>query len=681
MDNLTRGGQSTMNNIHMWLQITKILSSVFILTTLIVALISAFFIFNWVEVQGAFIYALAKLKGSFFALNHGFEFTWAGVHYKKTVGFVLNSTYFYGLFQSVFSDTWYCLMLGAVAGVPVSYAVQNHFSKQGKALSEDKFVRGMQLVKPKILEAKLKKSKTVSSLSFDEYFIFKRDFEVQHMLLDGTTGSGKSLALRKLLNWIRTRGDKAIIYDKGCSFVGKFYDSETDYIMNPFDDRCVNWDLWSDGSEDTDFENMASALIPMHGEGDPFWVHAARSIFSSAAFQMQKESHKSTTQFLELLLKSSLENLGTYLKGTESESLVSEKIEKTAISIKSVLATYIKSLRFLDGLDKDEHGHLRENFSIKQWVGDDLERGWLFLSSNAQQHASLRPLISMWLSIASTAILGLEEDYNRRIWVIVDEAPSLHKLPELPETIAEVRKFGGCYVIGIQSVAQLRKVYGMNAANEVFDLLNTRLFFRSPSHDMASITSKELGEEEIEVCKDNRSVGPNPIRDGVTFGFQSVKRPIVSTAEVMKIPDLSFYLRTPGEYPVCRFDMRFDNKENVAKSFKKRKFQKSDAFKRVEALATHYQLGVLERLSSEDLTKLMKMQEGSFDDKDKDLSAMRISIDQIKNKKPKSEANSESNGNEKPKVKRTLSKQKTNPNAITEEMESKKIKDEDSIAF
>ncbi|WP_155485554.1 type IV secretion system DNA-binding domain-containing protein, partial [Vibrio harveyi] len=74
-------------------------------------------------------------------------------------------------------------------------------------------------------------------------------------------------------------------------------------------------------------------------------------------------------------------------------SLVSKDIKKTAISIKSVLATYIKSLRFLDGLDeKDDNGKLkRKPFSITDWVLDDKQRGFLFLSSNAQQHASLRP--------------------------------------------------------------------------------------------------------------------------------------------------------------------------------------------------------------------------------------------------------------------------------------------------
>ena len=82
--------------------------------------------------------------------------------------------------------------------------------------------------------------------------------------------------------------------------------------------------------------------------------------------------------------------------------------------------------------------------------------------------------------MASIALLALNENYERRIWFVCDELPTLHRLPQLGETIAEVRKFGGCFVLGMQSFAQLQKVYGNASASELFDLLNTRSFFALP---------------------------------------------------------------------------------------------------------------------------------------------------------------------------------------------------------
>ncbi|HIF9187011.1 TPA: type IV secretion system DNA-binding domain-containing protein, partial [Photobacterium damselae] len=132
--------------------------------------------------------------------------------------------------------------------------------------------------------------------------------------------------------------------------------------------------------------------------------------------------------------------LREFLKGTMASAITDEKADKIAISVKSILAAFIKSLRYLEGLDQqDKNGKRRKAFSVRDWVLDDKEKGFLFLTSNAQQHVALRPLISMWLSTASTAILGLEESATRRIWVITDELPSLHRLPDLASTLAEVR--------------------------------------------------------------------------------------------------------------------------------------------------------------------------------------------------------------------------------------------------
>ncbi|EGR0817419.1 type IV conjugative transfer system coupling protein TraD, partial [Vibrio vulnificus] len=108
--------------------------------------------------------------------------------------------------------------------------------------------------------------------------------------------------------WIRKRGDKAIVYDKGCTFTSKFFDPSQDILLNPFDERCANWDVWCDAKEAPDFENIANALIPQHGEGDPFWVDSARTIFSSTAYRMSQDNKPcSTARLLSLILTSELE--------------------------------------------------------------------------------------------------------------------------------------------------------------------------------------------------------------------------------------------------------------------------------------------------------------------------------------------------------------------------------------
>ncbi|CAK3897559.1 hypothetical protein VCRA217O17_480001 [Vibrio crassostreae] len=62
----------------------------------------------------------------------------------------------------------------------------------------------------------------------------------------------------------------------------------------------------------------------------------------------QDNKPATTARLLSLILTSELEALGNFLEGTEAAALASKDIKKIAISIKSVLATYMKSMRHCD---------------------------------------------------------------------------------------------------------------------------------------------------------------------------------------------------------------------------------------------------------------------------------------------------------------------------------------------
>lgn len=142
------------------------------------------------------------------------------------------------------------------------------------------------------------------------------------------------------------------------------------------------------------------------------------------------------------------------------------------------------------------------------------------------------------------------------------------KLLDHIKTIAEVRKFGGCFLLGMQSFAQLTKVYGQaGGAKELFDLLNTRFFFRSPSADMARLVASELGEEEIEESRENYSYGANSIRDGISLGSQRVTRPIVSYPQILELKDLTCFVRLPGHFPVTQLELIHQKRPSKLQGF------------------------------------------------------------------------------------------------------------------
>ncbi len=617
----TRGGQITFHNIRMWWQVNVTTIKYVNVISALLGLLTTYLLSSANTLTGAYYYTLFWLFNKF-GLSHGRSVVveWEGQRYSSTLGKQLQNPTLAQCHQEFLQALFVGLLVYVIASTVLFILINNWFKKKGQEQSEDNHIRGFKLAEPKEVTAELKKKKKLSNFALDGHRLFVDMFEVKHLMIDGTTGAGKSVAIRKLLRWIRARGDKAIIYDKGCDFVSKFYDPHKDVILNPFDERCAAWNIWSDAQEAPDFESLAAALIPQHGEGDPFWVDSARTIFAATAYQMMiDEKHECTVEnLLHLILTSELSTLGEHLKGTEASSLVSKSIEKTAISIKSVLATYIKSLRYLHGLDeKSPQGQRkRPPFSITDWVQDETQQGFLFLSSNARQHTSLRPLISMWLAIASNAILGMEPDEDRRIWVIIDEMPTLHKLPELTHIISEVRKFGGCYLLGLQSYAQLETTYGHNAARVIFDLLNTRFFFRAPSKAMATVASDDLGEQEIDISRENISYGANALRDGVSLGHQNKTRPVVSPAEIQGLDDLECYLRTPNSMLITKLQLKYDRMSNIQPSFIKRTIPGGQEMERLDQDLIYHELIALHQLDEAQRNQILNIQQSTYENEE-----------------------------------------------------------------
>ncbi|WP_261666605.1 type IV secretion system DNA-binding domain-containing protein, partial [Erwinia mallotivora] len=82
------------------------------------------------------------------------------------------------------------------------------------------------------------------------------------------------------------------------------------------------------------------------------------------AEQMRGDKKRTYNSFLRTLLAIKLDKLRDFLAGTPASTLVDGSIEKTAISIRSVLTNYVKSLRYLQGIDREG----KKPFTIREWM-------------------------------------------------------------------------------------------------------------------------------------------------------------------------------------------------------------------------------------------------------------------------------------------------------------------------
>lgn len=556
---LTQGGQVSFMRLKMFLQINNIISYYVIIFSALLMMAILFIRISLQNLMNGIIYYAAKMIAPFMknsATKEVFTIRYYEDTFRYTPDQVLSDAY-----------TTYCGQLLrqelAIAGCAtlfvaffMTFATYWYLGQTGRKQSEDEVIGGRILNDdPKEVTRLMKKRGEASDIRIDALAL-KKDAEIQNFAMHGTVGSGKSTLMRKILHRLRERGDLVIIYDKGCTFIEDFYDESRDKVLNALDERCPNWDMWEECRTLPELENVSSTLIPSSSGEDPFWQGSARTIFAEGAERMRHDKDRSYNSFLRTMLAIKLDQLRSFLAGTPASTLVDGKIEKTAISIRSVLTNYVKSLRYLQGIDKPG----REKFTIRDWMkgqADKTQNGWLFITSDEEHHESLKPLISMWLSIAATSLLAMGENRERRVWFFYDELPSLHKLPTLPRIIAEARKFGGCFVLGFQSYAQLEETYGPKAAEGMFDLLNTKFFFRSPSAKVAKFVEEDIGETRRKTFSEQTSFGHEQVRDGISFGKDEERINIVSYSDVQSLNDLECFVTLPGDYPVVRLNMKY----------------------------------------------------------------------------------------------------------------------------
>lgn len=450
-------------------------------------------------------------------------------------------------------------------------AVMGLWFFMGRSHKKPHHQRGNRLVSWQELKSLINETDQGSDLKIGELPLLK-DKETSHTLIMGTTGSGKTNAFHILLPQIRKRNNRTIVVDVTGDYVSRYYDPEKDIILNPLDTRSLSWNPWTDCTLDSHYDVLAESFIQTkQGSKDPFWDNASRAIFKTALRKFAFQKNENIESLSTFLLSATDREFFDFFEGTEAATFAFKNNDKTTQSIRSVLSSQIEGLRQLD--------NSQSPFSIRNWVMDEdtywspdscgrittknssglpaRKPGWLFITARADQRQTLTPLISAWVDMAINALMVLPENYDRRIWFVIDELAALQRLPRLQMGLAEGRKYGGCFLIGFQSKPQLEEIYGRNGAESMLDLFNTKLFFRCTEPSSQQWISKVLGDKEEAEPTENISYGANSTRDGVSLSRHTRQKPVVLPAEFSQLQDLECYIKLPGDYPCTKLQTAY----------------------------------------------------------------------------------------------------------------------------
>lgn len=475
--------------------------------------------------------------------------------------------------------------IGLLVAIIITYLLGRYIVFGAFGGGVESFVRGGVLGQHEQVKAILKERSKGESLPFEfEGIPIPKEFETRHFAFSGDTGVGKSQQIIAMMNVVRARGKKALVYDKSGELTEHFYREGKDIILNPLDDRCAGWSIFNEGEEIYEYEAIAESLIPTKGSDESgngsHWTEAARSVFVWLLSRLKKELGRNPEidELLQTLIDSKTEveknalgedvivrkrELDRIIKGSLASMVVNPDSPEHASGVISTLVPKIRSLWYLRGLEK------KKRFSLTEWIQDENDDSWVFVRVNDKQLTSVKPLITAWLDLTVSAVLGLRKSRTREIFCFIDELQSLDKLSSLERGLFEARKYGMRFVLGFTSAAALFQLYGEKTFKAMFSMCGTKLFFRVSEPDLADWASKTLLEKEVITEKSSLQAGTRNESTGLNEQRENLR--LVSKDELTLLDDLMFYLRCPGNIPTTLVKGKYRSYPVIAEAFKERK--------------------------------------------------------------------------------------------------------------
>ena len=363
--------------------------------------------------------------------------------------------------------------------------------------------------------------------------------ETQHIIYTGTTGSGKTQGIMRLLSEIRSRGPARIM----------IHDTKGDYVQSatkgtaligPTDARGTPWDIAADISSDLDAELIASVVIPE--TRDPFWSSSARLVLTGMLMHCrQAHGQDWTWAHLAALLDLPADEFQQVL--IAAHPVIGRRLEPGKTT-DSILITVIASLSWIRHLAL-AWPDSKKGMSVTRWAaGEGWPRTIIFQHLDASTSLA-RPVIAAMVSLAARRLLSLPDDHDREVWLLLDELPALPRIAALPALLERGRSKGVRVVLAYQSYSQLIDVYGRETTQTIESLCGTSIFFRSPAGETADHISEQIGETEDEV--------PTPTtqhtqdgRGSVSHAMQTRTLPLVRPEQISGLPQPAAEGGVPG---------------------------------------------------------------------------------------------------------------------------------------
>ena len=468
--------------------------------------------------------------------------------------------------EPLFTDTFWQVVkviaggavTGFVTGLFTVWVLQRVMSEQGKDTLADRVIGGTRVADEEDVAAQTTLLCGRDTLRIGPVPVPRR-IETRHFAFLGTTGSGKTTALRQMLDGIERRGEAALVYDTSGEFIAHYYNpARGDIILNPFDARCAFWTPFDEIAHPADADRIARQLVSeTSSQDDDVWLETSRILVANMIRSLWAEDNRSLEALLEALQVKDKEQLKEWLGHTSSARTFANDADRATGSVLFMLAKAANLIQFLKVEDEGE-----ERFAFRDFIAklDKCEgaKPWIFVPRKEDYFEASKPLMACWLECAASAVLGLSPSPDRRIWFVLDELADLPRVDNLARLLPEGRKFGAAVVLTFQALGQMQHRYGPQIAESMLGCCNTKLFLQTIDSETRQWASQTIGDCEMEIRTKTDMLGDGDEGHRINLGRMREVRPAVMESQ-LRLARHEGYLLLPDGLPVARIRLTADH--------------------------------------------------------------------------------------------------------------------------
>jgi len=358
---------------------------------------------------------------------------------------------------------------------------------------------------------------------------YPADMWTRHVLVVAGTGSGKSTFLRPLIAATIGAGESLLLFDPKGEFTKGFGGIE---ILAPWDERSLAWDIAKDMRNIGDMRRFAATMV--REAQDPMWSNAARQLMVGFMIYLN-ETRGRDWGWRELaeMVSTPQQNILPIMSEYHPEAI--RAVERASVTTQGILINLASfSASIFDLAEAWGDAPPERRVSFVEWAQQRGRHRQLILQGHGAYPELAKSYLEGVVGTVSAIVNSVEmdDDENRKLWLIADEAGQMGKMP-IRALLELGRSRGMRCVLACQDLAQLEEIYGAPMVKAMSAMVGTILVGQMMPGDTAEQLCKTLGAREVERLNFSSSRnGAGHAASSTTLSFSRDELSIYKPAEL-----------------------------------------------------------------------------------------------------------------------------------------------------